>query len=122
MKTLDKLRKVLFPHRFALRQREKEQEQREARWDKLAEEEYQVWQQGGKEAWRAWRMEQAEKRREEERNRIEPAWMKTFRRNSSIHREVRYPPLSPEQRRVEREWQQGGKEGLRKVYQPEEEK
>lgn len=122
MKTLDKLRKVLFPHRFALRQREKEQEQREARWDKLAEEEYQVWQQGGKEAWLAWRKEQAENRREEYRNLIEPAYMKELRKEAIIDREVRYPPLSPEQRRVEREWKKGGKEGLRKVYQQKEEK
>lgn len=84
MKTLDKLRKVLFPHRFALRQREKEQEQREARWDKLAEEEYQVWQQGGKEAWLAWRKEQAENRREEYRNLIEPAYMKELRKEAII--------------------------------------
>jgi hypothetical protein len=122
MKILDKLYKLLFPRQASSRAWKEEQRERQAHWEKLAAEEYQVWQQGGKEAWRAWRMEQAEKRREEERNRIEPAWMKTFRRNSSIHREVRYPPLSPEQRRVEREWQQGGKEGLRKVYQPEEEK
>jgi hypothetical protein len=117
MKILTKLRKVLFPRRFAQRQQEKEQELRQARWGKLAEEEYQVWQQGGKEAWQAWRKEQAEKRREEERNLIEPAWMKELRKGAITHPEVRYPPLSPEQRRVEREWQQGGKDGLRKVYQ-----
>ena len=122
MKILDRLRKVLFPRRFAQRQREKEEKQRQAYWDELAEEEYQVWQQGGKEAWLAWRMEQAEKRREEDRNRIEPACIKELRKEASIYREVRYPPLSPQQRRVEREWQQGGKEGLRKVYQKEEEK
>lgn len=82
MKILDKLRKILFPRRFTQRQHEKEQEQRQARWDKLAEEEYQVWQQGGKEAWLAWRKEQAEKRRKEERNLIEPAWMKELRKGA----------------------------------------
>lgn len=81
-----------------------------------------MWQQGGKEAWLAWRKEQAEKRREEERNLIEPAWMKELRKGAITHPEVRYPPLSPEQRRVERDWQQRGKDGLRKLYQPEEER
>jgi transposase len=48
--------------------------------------------------------------------------MKELRKEAIIDREVRYPPLSPEQRRVEREWKKGGKEGLSKAYQPEDEK
>ena len=64
-----------------------------------------MWLKGGKEAWLAWRKEQAEKRREEDRNRVEPEWMKELRRESLIDREVRYPPLSPEERKAEQEYQ-----------------
>ncbi len=97
MSLLNKLRKVMFPRNGSLRAWEQEQQLRQARWDKLAEEEYLVWLNGGKEAWQAWRMEQAEKRREEERN--QPEWMKEIVKGSLIHREVRYPPLSPEERK-----------------------
>ncbi len=98
----DRLYKALFPRRFAQRQREQEQELSQARSDKLAEEEYEVWVKGGKEAWRAWSLEQAQKRREEDRNRIAPAYLKELRESASIYREVRYPPLSPGQRKAKR--------------------
>jgi hypothetical protein len=100
MSLLDKLYRVLSPRKAKSREREKEEELREAHWDRLAEEEYLVWQQGGKEAWRAWRMDQAEKRREEDENRLEPAYIQELRRNSTIDREVRYPPPSPEERKT----------------------
>jgi hypothetical protein len=99
MSLMGTLYRMLLSRRAERRQREEEEDQREAYWDKLAEEEYLIWQKGGKKAWLAWRMEQAEKRREEDKNRIEPAYIKELRRNSTIDREVCYPPLSPEERK-----------------------
>jgi hypothetical protein len=89
------LYKVLFPRQFSNR----EQNRRQAHWDKLAEEEYLVWLAGGKEAWRAWRQEQTRKRIAAEK--LLPQHVQDWMKECHINREVSYPPLSPEQRKAE---------------------